>query len=109
MNATEQSTRRERWQAIIEEQEKSGVSQSEYCKQNNLTLSQFTYYRGIVRAPQRPTTSTLNAFKPIKINNTDQPVSSNIRILLPNGFQCYIPSHVDALQVKRLVEVLLSC
>ena len=35
MNATEKSTRRDQWLEIVEKQEKSGLSQTEFCKQNN--------------------------------------------------------------------------
>ncbi len=109
MNTTKQSTRREQWLAIVEEQEKSGLSQIEFCKQNNLAVSRFTYYRGLIKASERAVSLTSNVFTPIKIHKTEQHPFSDIRILLPNGFQCFIPSHIDAPHIKRLMEVLLSC
>lgn len=108
MHTAEQSARRDQWRAIVEKQEISGLSQTEYCKQNNLVISQFTYYRGLIRASEH-TSSKVNVFSPIKLNMTEQNTSSDIRILLPNGFQCFIPSPIDASHVKRLIEVLLSC
>jgi hypothetical protein len=109
MNTAKQSTRHEQWQTIVNKQEQSGLSQTEYCKQNNLVLSQFTYYRGVIKGSERAISPKLDIFTPIKINKTEQSQSSDIRILLPNGFQCFIPSHVDTLHIKRLMEVLLSC
>jgi hypothetical protein len=109
MNTTKQSARREEWQSIVDKQEQSGLSQTEYCKQNNLALSQFTYYRGIIKASERATPAKLDTFSPIKINKPVQNPSPDIRILLPNGFQCFIPSQVDAPHIKRLMEMLLSC
>ena len=109
MNTAKQSARREQWQVIVDQQEKSELSQAEYCKQNNLVLSQFAYHRGIIKASERTISPRLDIFTPVKINKTEQSPSSDIRILLPNGFQCFIPSHTDALNIKRLMEVLLSC
>jgi hypothetical protein len=109
MHTAEQSARRDQWRAIVEKQETSGLSQTEYCKQNNLVISQFTYYRGLIRASERTVSTKLNVFSPVKINKTEQNTSSDIRILLPNGFQCFIPTPTDVSHVKRLIEVLLSC
>lgn len=109
MNTTEQSGRREQWQTIIDKQEQSGLSQTKYCKQNNLVLSQFTYYRGIIKANERAIPAKLDNFSPIKINKSVQNPSPDIRILLPNGFQCFIPSQADTSHIKRLMEALLSC
>jgi hypothetical protein len=108
MNTAEQSTRREQWQDIVEKQEKSGLSQAEYCKQNNIVISQFTYYRGLIKTSKLTASPRLNVFIPVKINKVENP-SSEIRILLPNGFHCFIPSQIDAPHIKRLIEVLLSC
>jgi hypothetical protein len=108
MTAAEQPTRREQWHEIVEKQEKSGLSQAEYCKQNNLVISQFTYYRGLIKASKLTASPKLNMFTPVKINKVESP-SSDIRILLPNGLQCFIPSQIDAPHIKRLIEVLLSC
>ena len=109
MKETKQSERREQWQVIVEKQEKSGLSQTEYCKQNNLAISQFTYYRGLIKADECAASPKLDVFTPVKIHKTEQNPSADIRILLPNGFQCFIPFHVDTHHIKRLMEVLLSC
>lgn len=109
MNKTEQLSRREQWQAIVDKQEQSGLSQTEYCKQNNLVLAKFAYYRGIFKANACTASPKLDIFSSIKINKPTQNSSSDIRIMLPNGFQCFIPSQVDASHIKRLMEILLSC
>ena len=109
MKSEEQLERREKWRELVEKQEQSGLSQTEYCKQHNLSIPQFTYYRGLIKASSRIPSQKLKAFTPIKINKTEPITSADIRIVLPNGFQCFIPCSVDAPHVKRLVEVLLSC
>ncbi len=40
---------REKWKILIEEQEQSGLSQINFCKQKNLSSAQFGYYRGILK------------------------------------------------------------
>jgi hypothetical protein len=40
-------------QKIIEEQERSGLSQSEYCKQHNLDVARLSYYRGRFKLKQQ--------------------------------------------------------
>ena len=109
MISSEQSERREKWRELVEKQEQSGLTQTGYCKQHNLSIPQFTYYRGLIKASNHMPSQKLKAFTPVKINRTEPIVSADIRILLPNGFQCFVPSHIDAPQIKRLMEVLLSC
>jgi hypothetical protein len=109
MNTTEQLIRHEQWLARVEEQEKSGLSQTEFCKQNNLVISQFRYYRGLIKASERDTPPKSNVFTPVEIQKSEQKSSSEIRILLPNGFQCFIPSHLDTSHIKNLIAALLSC
>jgi hypothetical protein len=36
-------------------------------------------------------------------------IASEIKLVLPNGFQCFFPGKIDPYQVKQLLEVLLSC
>jgi hypothetical protein len=51
-----------------------------------------------------------SSFVQVKIPDRDKAViTSEIKLSLPNGFQCSFPSHTDVDQIKRLIEVLLSC
>lgn len=50
MNVTKKSEHHAKWQSLIEEQEKSGLSQTEFCKQHSIAISQFGYYRGLLKA-----------------------------------------------------------
>lgn len=109
MNSEEQTERHEKWRELVENQEKSGLTQTEYCKQHHLSIAKFTYYRGLIKARDHIPSQKLTTFTPVKINKTEQISSADIRIILPNGFQCFIPCSVDTHHVKRLLEVLLSC
>lgn len=109
MNQSKKAIRDTKWQSLVEEQEKSGLSQTKFCKQKNIVLSQFTYYRGLIKAKVQSDVVNSKSFTPIQINKNASSISADVRIVLPNGFQCFIPCHIDVLSIKRLVEVLLSC
>jgi hypothetical protein len=97
------------WNILIAEQEKSSLSQKEFCNQRGLVLSQFVYYR-CSRNKSKAIQSAEPVLKPVKvIGKEPSVVSGDIRISLPNGFQCSFPCLLDIIQIKRLVEVLLSC
>jgi len=101
--------RRAKWQSLVEEQEISGLTQSVFCKSRNLVLSQFVYYRGLIKAKESTNAVGVKSFTPIQVSKIESNSASEIRIVLPNGFQCYVSSRVEVLQIKRLVEVLLTC
>lgn len=97
------------WTNLIIEQEKSGQSQKEFCNQRGLILSQFVYHR-CSKNKSKTTQAAESVHKPVKvISKEPSATSGDIRLSLPNGFQCSFPCSFDAIQVKRLVEVLLSC
>lgn len=109
MNASDQLDPYAKWKALIEEQEKSGQSQAEFCKQHEITIAQLGYYRGILKNKNRPEVKSRPLFSPVQIKKLDIKTSSEIKITLPNGFHCYFPSHTEAMQIKKLIEVLLAC
>lgn len=102
-------TNRSKWFSMVEEQSRSGLTQIAFCKERNLVLSRFVYYRGLVRSATKVKTVSPEVFTPIQVKNLESSSSSEIRIVLPNGFQCFISSRIEVLQIKRLVEALLTC
>lgn len=100
----------ETWKKLIEEQETSGLSHREFCQQKDIVLSQFGYYRSQLRMQSQNSNSHKAQFTPIKISDKDNTTkSAEIKLILPNGFQCAFPSHIEAIQIRRLIEVFLSC
>jgi hypothetical protein len=99
------------WKSLIAEQEKSGLSQREFCIQRDLVVSQFVYHRCKFKNKDKVVVQAAEpVLKPVKIISKEPSVvSGDIRLSLPNGFQCSFPCSFDANQVKRLIEVLLSC
>ncbi len=105
-----QAERYTKWKELIHEQIKSGLTQTEFCKQRKLVLSQFSYYRGVLLdKPQSDSKKVKASLSPVKIAPADSNSASDIRLTLPNGFQCLFSSRLELTHVKRLMEVLLSC
>lgn len=108
MHDDEKQQRRNKWHRIVEEYLQSGISQKAFCEQRGLSLPQLVYYYGKFKISNSPTASA--SFVPVKVALQDKASApSEIKLSLPNGFQCCFPSHTDATQIKRLIEVLLSC
>lgn len=96
------------WKILIENQEKSTLTQKAFCAQRNLSLPQFVYYRSVIKS-QEKTNLDKKLFSPVQIKNPESTKSSEIKIILPNGFQCIISSTINVTHVKQLMEALLSC
>lgn len=109
MKDNEQKQRRATWRKIVDEYVTSDITQKAFCELHNVSLPQFVYYHGQFRRQKEPQAVT-PGFVPVKIPHLEKLVTvSEIKLSLPNGFQCTFPSHTDAVQIKRLVETLLSC
>lgn len=111
MNPNEKPDRYANWKELITKQEKSGLSQTEFCKQHNLVLSKFVYYRSVIKSKNCVETNKklFSAIKIQDIKDTETSVLSETKIVLPNGIQCFIQNAANMLPVKRLIEILLSC
>ena len=74
------------WKNHIDGWQHSGLSQPEYCKQHDIKLATFGYWRTRLKKPQ-----PVNRLIPVTLPNT-----SHIRISLPNGIGLSLPVHVLA-------------
>jgi hypothetical protein len=105
MSSTANQEKREKWKALVDEQEQSGLSQEAFCKSHNISPSNFIYYRGIFRGKQQNKSSI---FSPVNITKAPGGINE-IRLTLPNGFQCAFPTDLEIPRVKELIGALLSC
>jgi hypothetical protein len=109
MKVDEQKERRDKWREIIDEYLTSNMTQKSFCEKHNLSIPQLVYYHGQFKREKQPL-AVKPTFVPVKIPRSEKPVAaSEIKLSLPNGFQCAFPSDTDAVHIKRLVEILLSC
>jgi hypothetical protein len=106
---TEQESRYIEWRNFIEEQEKSGMNQEEFCKMKGVSVAKLQYYR---KKTQITSAQAPPKFSEIKLAHaTPKPTvsSKEIRLILQNGIQCFLPIDINIQQAKDLVEALLSC
>jgi hypothetical protein len=103
MTHSEQQVKREQWKKLVEEYEKSTLSQIDFCKHNNLSPAKFSYYKNQYKTKPK----IEGAFSPVKISQAVN--TAEIRLILPNGFQCFFLCNMDKAQIKNLMEVLLTC
>jgi hypothetical protein len=109
MKQSQLKPQHEKWFVLVEEQEKSGLSQKVFCQQKNIILSQFVYYRLLYRN-QKTSPKPVTAFAPVTVINNERPATvSEIKLSLPNGFHCVFQSSLDIAQLKRVIGVLLTC
>lgn len=99
----------EKWKLLIEEQEKSGLFQSEFCKQKGITVAQLGYYRGIIKGKNSSPAKPKPTFSAVTIQKPESKKIEEIQIILPNGFKCLFPALLESTQIKKVIEVLLSC
>ncbi len=104
-----QSNRRAQWQSLVEKQEKSGLSQKEFCESHGIELSQFVYYRTIFKTKKLDEAKAGPLFTAVGIKTKDISSPIEVKIVLPNGFQCFVPSLITSHALKSMMEVLLSC
>ena len=100
---------RSEWFLIIEQYQKNDLTQLEFCKRNNLMHTKFIYYlqsyrkqNNVNTKKERPSFSEMTVKQPI----TNSP---EIKIDLPNGFRCYIPSSISSEVIKKVLGALLTC
>ena len=107
MNNSKNHQSREKWKALVEEHEKSGLTQQEFCRQHNCSFHSFVYYRGLFRERPYQEQKQSGAFAAITVTNTY--TTKEVRLILPNKFQCIFPIDVEKGLIKELLEVLILC
>lgn len=99
--------KRAQWQAVIDDYEKSGLSQPAFCEKHQLSSSNFYYYRKILRGEaSQPSSGRL---MPVKVSSSASPGGAEIRFVLPNGTQCVFPSNLELCRIKELIKMVASC
>jgi hypothetical protein len=99
---------REEWFKLIEEYKKSGLKQSIFCKQKELVPSRLSYYFQRYHQQQKNTALQPPSFSQVMVQ-LPTPSVNEIKIELPNGFRCFVPSNIQPEQLKRMLGVLLTC
>lgn len=113
MENKERQERYAYWADLIEEHKKVGGLQSEFCKARNISSTKMSYYRSELKKKELKDTGKQNTVTPISLTRQESSHKLHhqalIKITLPNGFSCEIPSDFSVVQVKSLMGALLSC
>src|SRR5689334_5860184 len=94
------------WRNLIEEQKLSKLTIRQFCTANNLTPSQFYYFKkeiaknDISKANIKPEKSI--ELKPIHVTHGSKEMAS-IRFILPNGMQCILPKDISVNEIKAIL------
>ena len=85
IKGSEIKARRERWEVIISEQEKSQQSVREFCNSLDLKVSQFWYWRKKIKGPSKtlPASPSGSGFVGVEASGVNSGRLS--RILFPQG------------------------
>jgi hypothetical protein len=102
------------WRSLLEERKQRNLTIKDFCKERNITPSQFYYYQQMVNKPKQTKqvengNTHLNNIKPIQLVNSASQETSSIRFILPNGMQCILPCAMKPAEVKVILELLMSC
>lgn len=93
------------WRRHLAAWRDSGQSQAAYCRQEDLSLPCFGYWRGklgTVPAPSAP------ALLPIVVSEMSRSVDL-IEVDLSNGLQVHLPVDMDAAQWVPMIRALMAC
>lgn len=89
------------WEEVFRRYKASGLSQAEFCKQNNLTNNQFQY-RWYERNKALKAQASLEQFESISLVSTPAtPIVSiiNLSIHLPNQIRCDVATDLNGLSL----------
>ena len=100
---------RTKWASLLEEQKLSGKNQKDFCTERGLSSSSMSYTRSALKTEKATKLTSKNKnLAPVKIIDSDAS-PFEIKITLPNGFSCSLPSSVSSSYLKQIMGALLSC
>jgi len=81
--------KRDHWGPIIKAWRDSGLSQSAFCRKNNLNRPQFTYWRAKILSktdgPRHSSTTQRGTSSFVPVEAFDSQSNTGLRVSLPNG------------------------
>ena len=94
------------WHKLIEEYKKSSLKRSKFCKEKGIPISRFAYY---LYSYNKSKPQKKPEFSEVIVQPQIIPTIAEIKIDLPNGIRCQIPSCIHPDQLKKLMGALLVC
>ncbi|MGE5946473.1 MAG: IS66 family insertion sequence element accessory protein TnpA [Betaproteobacteria bacterium] len=91
------------WRRHLAAWRDSGQSQAAYCRQQDVSLPCFGYWRGKLGA-----VPSAKALLPIVVSQVSTPMD-RMAVDLPNGLQVHLPVGSDAAQWVPMIRALMAC
>jgi hypothetical protein len=91
------------WQRIFQQQAESGLTKSEFCKRNNITVSTF-YSRAKKLSSQPP--KRANKQKVLPLIFPEVKPDQQLTLTLPNGYPFSFPASLEPSKLKQFLSVL---
>lgn len=95
------------WKGHMEAWGRSGLTQAGYCREHELSLASFGYWRRRLRASAH-TKSDRSALVPIMVNEMTTPAQV-IEVRLPNGLSVHLPLAMDSAHWLPIIQALRTC
>lgn len=109
MKVTEEKLKE--WQLLLQERKERGLKVDDFCREKNISVPTFYYYHKVVKKKlvAKNEVTDKGVIKPIKIINGPSKENSTIHFILPNNLQCILPRDTSTLEIKTILELMLSC
>jgi hypothetical protein len=107
MNPDDKSIKCNEWPAHISTFESSGLSKAAFCRKHNLVLHQFSYYYSKLTGKTKPVAEADKLFAPVIMTKPEKKHVDIVQIILPNGLQCSIPSHLESSVIKNIIGAII--
>jgi transposase-like protein len=108
----EMAARREKWRGIVRGAEASGLSVRAYCKQHEVDLSQFYYWRRVLQAAGRQAAQAAprGAFVLVQAPGRSEAADQTpvLELLLDCGWRLRIPRNVDEALLATTLRLLAT-
>lgn len=108
-NKNDPHLKRKKWREHIAACELSGLSRVAYCRQEDLSLQQFSYYYSRFKLEEKKSKCITPLFAPVEIKNKKDSSVEIIQILFPNGLQCKLSCHLNPSLIKDILGAISAC
>lgn len=103
--AEEQAEKRKFWNEHIEGWQESNLTQTDYCRQNNLIPHRFTYWKNRIVKPQETPVSLVQVN--MKANFNGKPMyTSPLRLVFNDQYHVEVDRGFDPVALRQLVYTL---
>ena len=93
------SHKQQHWQALIEQQSQSGLTNAEFCLQNHIKIATFYYWAKKLRSE-----TALQRVLPIIVD--DEFITQQVVVTSPSGLCIAFPADFPKAQIRNWLEAL---